>query len=189
MTVRGVVPWALSAAFLLGGCTNALYFYETGKISLTLEGRPDSTEPVQGNLGFKQRTAVVAPGKLDGDGKAVMDSGSMISSFRFGTKDKISIHTALITGQAARCLDDTEAQEAATAIVGVPPIPGYDALAKSSIDNARTNKTLPQLIAAANRPYSELSDAERTKLGGSTITATGDYTENLHKAIRQQLEN
>lgn len=45
----------------LTACTNALYFYETDKISLTLEARPDSSQPVQGNFGLKQRIALVTP--------------------------------------------------------------------------------------------------------------------------------
>lgn len=110
----------LAAALLLtlpvfgGGCT-ALYFYEAARISLTVEARPDSSQPVQGNLGFKQRTAVVAPPKSDGE------SAGMISSFRFGRSGgfpgTIDIRTALVTGDAVP-LAVGERQELAQAISG-----------------------------------------------------------------------
>lgn len=53
----------LSFVIALTGCENALYFYETEKISLTMEARPDSTQPVQGSLGLKQRVVLVTPPK------------------------------------------------------------------------------------------------------------------------------
>jgi len=40
---------------------NSLYFYETDKISLTIEARPDSSQPVQGNFGLKQRLVLIVP--------------------------------------------------------------------------------------------------------------------------------
>jgi hypothetical protein len=49
-----------AASAALAGC-NAVYFYETDKISLTVEVRPDSTGPVQGNFGLKQRVVAFVP--------------------------------------------------------------------------------------------------------------------------------
>lgn len=168
-----------------GACTNALYFYETGKVSLTLEGRPDSTEPVQGNLGFKQRTAVVAPGKSTESGES-SDSGSMISSFRFGNKEKISVRTALITGQAARCLEDPEAQRAARVVAEAAPIPAYSELATSSITRANESGKLARLIELTQKPFSALSAEQRTELG--QLTGVGDaYNAQLHAAIADTL--
>jgi len=46
----------------LSGCSNAIYYYQSDRVSLTLETRPDPTQPVQGNLGIKQRIAVITPG-------------------------------------------------------------------------------------------------------------------------------
>jgi hypothetical protein len=182
------LAWLLAAglALTVTGCTNALYFYETGKISLTVEGRPDSTQPVQGSLGYKQRTAVVAPGRVDSTTGGRTDSGSMISSFRFGTKDKISIRTALITGQAARCLSDPEAQQAARAVADVAPIPAYVDLAKASIDRAREQGKLPRLIELTQKPFSALTDGEKADLG--TISGVGEiYNAELHSAIADEL--
>lgn len=128
--MRPIGTLVLAFAFTwLTGCSNALYFYETEKISMSLEGRPDSSQPVQGSLGLKQRVAVVAPPKdPDTMTKARSDSVSMISSFRF-RKDKggfadlgpVTIQTALVTGSAATALKETEAQSVATAqVIGTP---------------------------------------------------------------------
>jgi hypothetical protein len=102
----------------LAGCSNALYFYETEKISLTLEARPDSSQPVQGNLGVKQRVVLIAPKKNENE-----DALSAISSFSFKIIPKpdtifnpVLIQTAFITGEAASSLKELEAQLAAQAI-------------------------------------------------------------------------
>lgn len=103
--------------FILPSCTNALYFYETDKISLTAELRPDSTQPIQGNLGIKQRVALVTP-SINGQGGG--EGLSAISSFRFGMEPQpgllnlpmITIRTALITGDAASQLNDEQAAKA-----------------------------------------------------------------------------
>ncbi|MER0204430.1 MAG: hypothetical protein DU480_11375 [Nitrosomonas sp.] len=109
-------------SLLLTGCANSIYFYETEKISLTVEARPDSTQPVQGNLGLKQRVALIVPQKsnnvekdgevLSTDSNNVEKDGealSTISSFDFRIKDDkdffrfnpVLIKTAFITGEAA----------------------------------------------------------------------------------------
>lgn len=180
--------WLLAAVLALAGsgCTNALYFYETGKISLTVEGRPDSTQPVQGNLGYKQRTAVLAPATVDAATGNSTDAGSMISSFRFGTKDKIHIRTALITGQAARCLTDPQAQQAARVVAEVAPVPAYSELAKGAKDAAVAKQQLPRLQELVGKPFSALTPDEKTELG--KITDTGDnYNQQLHEAIAEEL--
>lgn len=133
---------ALCLACFLPGCTNALYFYETEKISLIVEARPDSTQPVQGSLGIKQRVVLIAPKKSDASKKNNIsdtpkkndncdppkkidndDAVSAISSFSFNIIPKagtifnpVLIQTAFITGDAAACLKETEAQNAAQAI-------------------------------------------------------------------------
>jgi hypothetical protein len=107
--------------YLLPGCSNALMFYETGKLSLTIEGKPDSSQPVQANLGFKQRTAVVAPPMRKGDTMA--NASSMISSFRVHKQSgwgPLTMRTALVTGTAARELDRDTAVGVAEALSGVP---------------------------------------------------------------------
>lgn len=116
---------ALVSAFAftwLTGCSNALYFYETEKISMSLEGRPDSSQPVQGSLGLKQRVAILAPPN-DPDTMTKGEAMSMISSFRF-RKDPgtlrdlgpVTIQTAFVTGKAARSLESPQAERIAQAI-------------------------------------------------------------------------
>jgi hypothetical protein len=103
---------------LLGGCTNSIYFYETEKISITLEGRPDGTSPVSGNIGVKQRVVAFGPPKSVGESEEGEDAVSLISYFAFdktdaGTfHDPIVIETALITGDAAVSLSDEERKAA-----------------------------------------------------------------------------
>jgi hypothetical protein len=61
------------------GC-NALYFSETEKISLTLEGKADASEPVSGNFGGKSRVVAVVPSKLNGKGKSDSGAGTRSSA-------------------------------------------------------------------------------------------------------------
>jgi hypothetical protein len=88
------------------------------------EGRPDSSQPVQGNLGFKQRTAVVAPAKRVAGGDARSDAASMISSFRIKRDGKkgwwapVVIRSALVTGTAATKLKPPQAQDIAAVVGG-----------------------------------------------------------------------
>lgn len=103
----------LFLSLLLTGCANSIYFYETEKISLTVEARPDSTQPVQGNLGIKQRVVMIVPKKSNEDGKDG-EALSTVSSFDFRIKDDenffrfnpILIRTAFVTGEAADKLYD-----------------------------------------------------------------------------------
>ena len=55
-----IIGLAAAAALFLGGC-NSIYYYETDKVNLSLEARPDSTAPIQGNLGVKQRIVALVP--------------------------------------------------------------------------------------------------------------------------------
>lgn len=111
-------------SFQLIGC-NALYFYDTEKVSLTLEGRPDSSQPIQGSLGLKQRTAILVPPQEEGEeDKDGTDALSLISSFRFIKEEgslfnlgPVTIQTALVTGDAAK-LDLREAQELSKVLSG-----------------------------------------------------------------------
>jgi hypothetical protein len=179
---------------LLGtaGCTNALYFYETGKVSLTLEGRPDSTQPVQGNLGFKQRTAVVAPPKADGD------SAGMLASFRFSKLPglwqateqgrsffgPIDIRTALITGDAVP--DDPGAQKMAARAVAAEAIPSKGELVDEAIANATARGRMGELEPLLGVPGAELSDEQISDLGKATGLHSY-YDAEFHDAIRARL--
>jgi hypothetical protein len=105
------------------GCTNALYVYQTEKFALSLEGRPDSTQPVQGSVGGKERVAIVAPAKATTGGAQAGEAVSLLSYFEFKTTEPkakeffggVRVRTALITGEAASTLNEDAAGKAAAA--------------------------------------------------------------------------
>lgn len=169
----------------LEGCTNALLFYDTAKVSLTIEGRPDSTQPIQGSFGGKERTVVVTPPK-DADG----ESAAMISSFRVkkdpGFFGPVTMRSALVTGDAASKLTQPEANAAARAVAAMV-IPGYDSLAGTSIDAARAQQKEARLAELAALPCDALTNGQRIELG--CLTHVGEnYNCSLHSAIRSRLE-
>jgi hypothetical protein len=124
-----LAPFTNIVVFLgaLTGCApHAVYFYETEKMSMTLEARPDPSQPVQGNLGLKQRVILVAPRKTNENANSTAkdrtdstpksksesgDSASVLSSTRF-SKTPVEgsvrvgaflIQSVLLTGDAAEC--------------------------------------------------------------------------------------
>lgn len=112
--MRTLIPLlCVIASVVAGGCTE-LYFYETEKFSLTVEGRPDSTSPFSGSFGLKQRViALVPPKKRPWTPYSAVESDamSMISYFNFDKKPgstlnpprfwpAVTVRTALITGKA-----------------------------------------------------------------------------------------
>ena len=177
----------------LWACSNALYFYETEKISLTAEGRPDSSQPVQGNLGIKQRAALVVPpkhpGSYGGEGDEALSS---ISSFRF-TKDPggvfnigpVTIRSALITGEAATSLSPDKQKEAAKALAGVD-IQSYEEQVKNAIQRAKDNNQCDELKRLVEKPWGNLTPEEKATLGKIT-GALEVYNEEFHHAISSQL--
>jgi hypothetical protein len=175
----------LVALTLGSGCSNALLFYETGKVALSLEARPnDASQPVQGSLAFKQRTAAVVPPLKNGD------AGAMISSFRFakepGFTGPITIQTALITGAAAtKVVEEKKSSQVAQAISGAP-INTLEQNAKLCVENARKSGAEAALRALVALPYDSLSAAQLTRLGD--ITGLGSrYRPAMHEAIRAEL--
>lgn len=111
MPVKEIIYKTTFLSFLLSGCANSLYFYETEKFSLTVEARPDSTQPVQGSLGLKQRVGLIVPGKNVDENNKGSNNGealSSISNFNLKIIDNegliihpILIQTAFVTGDAA----------------------------------------------------------------------------------------
>ena len=124
MTITRLLALALVCAGL-AGCTNSIYYYQTDKFGLGVEGRPDSTQPVSGTFGFKQRVVTIVPSKDDVVPEVdtpTQEAMSLISYFDFKLKDKpgtmldpLTVNTALITGRAASELNKTEAQTAFSA--------------------------------------------------------------------------
>ena len=189
---------ALCLASFLPGCTNALYFYETEKISLTAEARPDSSQPVQGSLGIKQRVVLIAPKKDERDNAVDKnkDTVSAISSFSFkiipeaGTPlNPILIQTTFITGDAARLLEPNEATSAAQAItLGGAEIATSNESAEKIISNLDSNdrNTLKEIT---KRDFDTLSDQDFENIDRITNFDRKLYTRELHDALRRKLPN
>lgn len=184
---------SLGLAILLNGCSNALYFYETEKISLTAEARPDSSEPVQGSLGVKQRVALVTPRMTKKQGDAL----SSISSFSFkitpeaGTPfNPVLIQTAFITGDAAANLSATDAQNAAQAItlegVDISPASKLAEQIVSTIDDDNDLMTLKEIT---KHDFDSLSEQDFENISRITTVDRKLYTRELHEALRKKLAN
>jgi hypothetical protein len=94
-------------------CSNAITFHQSERNSISLELRTtDPNQPLQGTIGIKNRTIVVAPGKskvsVPGT-QATGDAASVVSDFYFsrnkgsgGQFGKTIIRSSFITGDAAR---------------------------------------------------------------------------------------
>lgn len=109
INITKMIPIYCAMVFLFFGCSNAIYFYETEKISISFEARPEAAQMVSGNIGVKQRVALMVPPKSD-------DSKSMISKFDLRIEDKvgwdaITIESVLLTGSAATTPEGSSAQD------------------------------------------------------------------------------
>jgi hypothetical protein len=197
---------ALALALVgLTACSNAIYYYQSDRVSLTLETRPDPTQPVQGNLGIKQRIAVITPGtesvQIGVENEPGIDSSevpkgealSLIGSFKFG-KDKgsgldtgpVVIKAALICGDAAAKLKPGEASNASKALTA-QSIPTYADLALRAIQKAEEKQKKPDLTRLNSKKFSELSSQEKKELGEIT-GALSTYDAKLHEEIQKTLE-
>lgn len=95
----------------LAGCSNAVSYHHSERSSIALEVRAtDPQQPLQGIIGVKTRTIVVAPGmKGSSDKKNEGESTSVISDFNLQRKESddffgfgsTEIQSAFITGEAA----------------------------------------------------------------------------------------
>lgn len=176
---------------LLTGCSNALYFYETEKISLTVEARPDSSQPVQGSLGIKQRVALVAP-RVDKKGGEALSS---ISSFSFkiipeaGTIfNPVLIQTAFITGEAAANLNQTQATKAAQAITHGVKTETSDELADSYVKGMNdTDRTTFKQITGQD--FEKLSVQDYQNIVRIIKLDKDLYSYDLHTSLQKKLAN
>lgn len=137
--LRMVVCWVVLAVALTG-CSNAITYYHTERASIALEAKTtDPQQPLQGNVGIKSRTVVVAPGKKAPDEGARQGAGtynelgeaaSVISDFKLERKESgvfgtTHINSAFITGDAAKAAP----VESATAISGL----GFGPISDTSV--------------------------------------------------------
>ncbi len=183
----------LSGALLICcSCSNTLYFYETEQISLTVEGRPDSTQPVQGNLGIKQRAVLIVPPKAGGEALSAISSFQFTKSpggvFNFGP---VTIRAALVTGEAATKLNPYQQQNAARAVTEGVSLQSVQTLARKGILRAITEKNEVRLreLVTNNPQWQDLSLEEKNELANITMgVPNGEkYTEEFHKAIAKEL--
>lgn len=151
---------SLFILFILSGCTNAIYFYETEKVSITLEARPDPSQPVSGNVGIKQRVVVITPPKEDnGTPPKKDDAVSMISKFNLVIEEDtrwnpITIESTLLTGEAVTGLGPTEKQRAFEAVGGISPTDFTPALTSLRV--------LYDAIESVNPDFGEDKEQERS---------------------------
>ncbi|MGH8510982.1 MAG: hypothetical protein ACREU8_06240, partial [Gammaproteobacteria bacterium] len=161
-----------------------------------LEGRPDSSQPVQGSLGFKQRVAVVAPPKdPDTMTRARSEAVSMISTFRF-RKDKggfadlgpVTIQTALVTGSAATTLKEPKAQAVAevqvTGTVIGKPIPTELELADDILRDPKTDRQ--KLKELLKTPCKDMTDTDKADF--KTLTGVVGFRVSLCEAVKERQE-
>ncbi|NQY62146.1 MAG: hypothetical protein HRT38_00265 [Alteromonadaceae bacterium] len=105
-----IITLSLSILWL-AGCSNAVSYHHSERSSIALEVRAtDPQQPVQGIVGVKTRTILVAPGIKDSEAENNGESTSVISDFKlkreanenfFGFGSTI-IQSAFITGDAAK---------------------------------------------------------------------------------------
>ncbi len=189
-TVRRVLTSTLLSCC---SCSNTLYFYETEKISLTVEGRPDSTQPVQGNLGIKQRAVLIVPPRATGEALSAISSFQFTKSpggvFNFGP---VTIRAALVTGEAATNLTPHQQQNAARAVTEGVSLQSSETLAQKGIQRAKAANKEARLraLVTAKPQWKDLSPEEKDELAEITIGVKGfgeGYTEEFHNAIAKEL--
>ena len=125
----------LLAILWLTACNNAVSYHHTERNSIALEvNAADPQQPVQGIIGIKTRTIVVAPGIADpSNPKNNGESASVISDFKLKREESEQffgfgttlIQSAFITGEAAK----KAPLSAAKALSGL----GIDGVADSAI--------------------------------------------------------
>ena len=201
-------------SFLLIGCANSMYFYETEKISLSVEARPDSSQPVQGNLGIKQRVALVVPKKCNDTGDSMIcndglknknsrEALSAISSFSFNIIPKswtpfnaVLIQTAFITGEAASQFDSDSKKAAAVSeaiTIEGAEIPSIDTYARCIFDSVKFDENkrrkLRQIVEKNN--FTELSKSEweeqKPDLANCGIHTRLHFTDTLRKELQKEM--
>ncbi len=187
-----VIRRFLPGTFLLCcSCSNTIYFYETEKISLTVEGRPDSTQPVQGNLGIKQRAVLIVPPKDGGEALSAISSFQFTKLpggfFNLGT---VAIRSALVTGEAATS-PSTPQQAVARAVTEGVALQSTEALAEKGIKLAGKANQQDRLrdLVKSKPEWKDLSPAEKDELAEITLgVKLGElYTEEYHNTIVKKL--
>ena len=175
------LPALLVGALLAGGCTNALYFYETSKLSMTLEGRPDATQPLTGTIGAKAKTAVVVPPKAD------TEAGSMLSVFKTrkveGFLGEVTLTSLLVTGDAATEVVNQQKTGAVAEALLARSIPSEEENVCKAIATARAGPNAQDFARLMTKAWRELTSSDLSALQEATGYGP-TYDEKLHEATR-----
>lgn len=187
-----IVPLVLLAGVTLG-CANAANYHHAERTSISLEAKPDDpSQPIQGNVGLKTRTILVAPGIEGGFGvdpdlfdssssdANLGDSVSVISDFnlertpgKLGTLDwygKTHVRGAFLTGEAA----DVAPAETALTLSGL----GHGPLSDASVQRNSALDLVYNLLRTMSSGGDEVAtghvaalDALSKKIPASTSSA------------------
>ncbi len=86
-------------AYFLAGC-DSIYFYESSKLALSFETRPDPSKPVSGSLSASTHMATVIPPQQKDDGS--WEAVSLINYFNMSndSENGLVIDSVFITGDA-----------------------------------------------------------------------------------------
>ncbi len=90
-----IAPFVITVC---SSCSNAVMFYETDKISLTLEEKVDSAEPVSLSFGLKERVVLIAP---TGDAGAGLSPAEGTKPRHLGAPTTVDDGWRLRAGEAA----------------------------------------------------------------------------------------
>lgn len=174
--------WAAAlcpVVLMSGGCfKNAAYIYETEKVSISLEARPDPSQPVSGSVGIKQRIVAVVPAQNEPEAKQGpgTDAVSVLSSFDFEkgkspgffAASPIDIRSVMITGKAARSIPAANLPKAFEAIA-ITPIDPLSKTVRSALERATATRNGDARVRVLlSKGYDNLTAQEKTELEALT---------------------
>lgn len=177
------------------GCGNSIYYYQSDSFSLKLKGRAsDASKPVQGNLGFKERVAIITPPKAKND-----ESVSLLSGFSFSKEEgflgRVNIRSALVTGEAANNLSTsdgktTSGNEIAGKVLQLTgnDIPEHTEIAEKVLDKmTQENKDKLKALILRNNCASSLGDLDTAEY--LTLTNLSAYNSKDCTELKNELSN
>jgi hypothetical protein len=183
--IKQLITAIVGFGLLICGC-NSIYFYETEKVALNIEGRPDATRPVSGTFGASMHVAAVVPSKNSDENGPPGEAMSLISYFNFEKDDAntrnpfddpLTIETVLITGAAHEKLKEKGA--AANVFNALSEV----AAKKAAKSVPEEKENISDLMTEINEAYKNESDTNKKALFDEQAVELGyeDY-EDLREA-------
>lgn len=182
--IKQLITAIVGLGLLICGC-NSIYFYETEKVALNIEGRPDATRPVSGTFGASMHVAAVVPSKNSDANEPPGEAMSLISYFKFEKDDAntrnpfddpLTIETVLITGAVHEKLKGKGAAAnvfnalAEVAAKSVPPV----------------IEDISDLMTKINKAYNDTNNNNKKALFDEEADKLGyDDYDNLRKADKK----